>query len=56
MGEMMEEVGGDGFLIAGAVTRKAVAEIADGLAPALRGRLIRTGYGHKYFRDNLLEF
>jgi hypothetical protein len=57
MGEMMEEVGGDGFLLAGAVTRKAVAEIADGLAPALRRRrLIRTGYGHKYFRDNLLEF
>jgi alkanesulfonate monooxygenase SsuD/methylene tetrahydromethanopterin reductase-like flavin-dependent oxidoreductase (luciferase family) len=57
MGEMMEEAGGDGFLIASAVTRKAVGEIADGLAPALRRRgLMRTGYGHKYFRDNLLEF
>ena len=53
----MEEVGGDGFLIASPVTRKAVGEIADGLAPALRRRrLMRTGYGHKYFRDNLLEF
>jgi alkanesulfonate monooxygenase SsuD/methylene tetrahydromethanopterin reductase-like flavin-dependent oxidoreductase (luciferase family) len=57
MGEMMQEVGGDGFLIASPVTRKAVGEIADGLAPALRRRgFMRTGYGHKHFRDNLLEF
>jgi FMN-dependent oxidoreductase (nitrilotriacetate monooxygenase family) len=57
MGEVMQEVGGDGFLIASPVTRKAVGEIADGLAPALRRRgLMRTGYGHKHFRDNLLEF
>jgi hypothetical protein len=57
MGEMMQEAGGDGFLIASTVTRKAVGEIADGLAPALRRRkLMRSGYSHKIFRDNLLEF
>jgi FMN-dependent oxidoreductase (nitrilotriacetate monooxygenase family) len=57
MGEMMQEAGGDGFLIASPVTRKAVGEIADGLAPALRRRkLMRSGYSHKIFRDNLLEF
>jgi FMN-dependent oxidoreductase (nitrilotriacetate monooxygenase family) len=57
MGEMMQAAGGDGFLIASPVTRKAVGEIADGLAPALRRRkLMRSGYGHEFFRDNLLEF
>jgi FMN-dependent oxidoreductase (nitrilotriacetate monooxygenase family) len=57
MGEVMEYVGGDGFLIASPVTRRAITDIADGLAPALRRRgLIRSSYSHEYFRDNLLEF
>jgi FMN-dependent oxidoreductase (nitrilotriacetate monooxygenase family) len=57
MGEIAEEVGGDGFLISGGVNRRYIAEIADGLAPALRKRgLIRDGYTHEMFRDNLLEF
>jgi FMN-dependent oxidoreductase (nitrilotriacetate monooxygenase family) len=57
MGEIMQEVGGDGFLIAQPVSRRTVAEIADGLAPALRRRgLIRKGYPHKTFRENLLDF
>ena len=57
MGELMQEVGGDGFLISNTITRKAVGEIAGGLAPALKRRgLIRKGYSHKNFRDNLLEF
>lgn len=31
--------------------------ITDGLVPALQRRgLIRTGYSHKLFRDNLMEF
>jgi FMN-dependent oxidoreductase (nitrilotriacetate monooxygenase family) len=57
MGEAMEEVGGDGFLICNQVDRRSIAEIADGLAPALRRRgLVRESYTHELFRDNLLEF
>jgi FMN-dependent oxidoreductase (nitrilotriacetate monooxygenase family) len=57
MGEAMEYVGGDGFLVANAVTRRNITDIADGLAPALRRRgLMRSGYEHKLFRDNLLAF
>ena len=58
MDEAMQEVGGDGFLIAlPNVSRKAVAEITDRLVPALQQRgLVRREYGHKHFRDNLLEF
>jgi FMN-dependent oxidoreductase (nitrilotriacetate monooxygenase family) len=57
MGEAMAEVGGDGFLLSPTVTRRNIAEIADGLAPALRRRgLIRDGYEHKTFRENLLAF
>jgi FMN-dependent oxidoreductase (nitrilotriacetate monooxygenase family) len=58
MGEVMEEVGGDGFLFAlSDVSRKTVAEVTDGLIPALQRRgLVRNRYGHEQFRDNLLEF
>jgi FMN-dependent oxidoreductase (nitrilotriacetate monooxygenase family) len=57
MGEAMAHAGGDGFLVASNVTRKKITEIADGLAPALRRRgLIRDGYAHDLFRDNLLAF
>ena len=57
MGEVMQEVGGDGYLIGNRVTRRTIAEISDGLAPALKKRgLIRNGYDHKLFRDNLLAF
>jgi FMN-dependent oxidoreductase (nitrilotriacetate monooxygenase family) len=57
MGEAMEEIGGDGYLLSPIVTRRNIAEIADGLAPALRKRgLIRDGYNHSTFRENLLEF
>lgn len=57
MGEAMEEVGGDGFLLSPTVNRRNLAEISDGLAPALRKRgLIRTGYSYPTFRENLLEF
>ena len=45
MGEVMEEVGGDGFLFSMPnVSRRTTAEIADGLVPALQQRgLTRTG-------------
>jgi FMN-dependent oxidoreductase (nitrilotriacetate monooxygenase family) len=58
MGEVMEEVGGDGFLFSlPNVNRRTLAEIEDGLVPALQDRaLVRAAYTHRTFRDNLLEF
>jgi FMN-dependent oxidoreductase (nitrilotriacetate monooxygenase family) len=57
MEDAMQEIGGDGFLIHDPLTRKAVAEITDGLAPALkRRRVLQRTYPHQYFRDNLLAF
>lgn len=58
MGEVMEEVGGDGFLFSMPnVNRRTLAEIEDGLIPALQDRgLVRRAYEHKHFRDNLLAF
>jgi alkanesulfonate monooxygenase SsuD/methylene tetrahydromethanopterin reductase-like flavin-dependent oxidoreductase (luciferase family) len=60
MGEVMEEVGGDGFLITTPVlrvSRRYLVDITDGLIPALQKRgLTRTAYAHKTLRDNLLAF
>ncbi len=58
MGEVMEEVGGDGFLFSMPdVSRRTMAEITDGLIPALQRRgLTRRAYAHQHLRDNLLEF
>jgi FMN-dependent oxidoreductase (nitrilotriacetate monooxygenase family) len=58
MGEVMEEVGGDGFLFSMPnVQRRTLAEIEDGLVPALQDRgLVRHAYAHAQFRDNLLEY
>jgi FMN-dependent oxidoreductase (nitrilotriacetate monooxygenase family) len=58
MGEVMEEVGGDGFLFTqGNMSRRTIAEVTDGLIPALQQRgLVRTAYEHKHLRDNLLAF
>ncbi|WP_439814688.1 NtaA/DmoA family FMN-dependent monooxygenase [Zavarzinia sp. CC-PAN008] len=58
MGEIMAEAGGDGFLITQPDTsRRSVADIADGLVPALqKRRLVRSSYAFEQFRDNLLEF
>ena len=58
MAEAMAAVGGDGFLFSMPnVSRRSVAEIEDGLVPALQKRgLVRKAYGHAQFRDNLLEF
>ena len=36
MAAVMEEIGGDGFLIQDPLTRKAIVEITDGLVPALQ--------------------
>ncbi|GAA2234274.1 NtaA/DmoA family FMN-dependent monooxygenase [Herbiconiux moechotypicola] len=58
MDEVMQEVGGDGFLFySGELNRKTLAEVADGLVPALQRRgLTRTEYSHERFTDNLLDF
>ncbi len=58
MAEAMEEAGGDGYLFSMPnVTRRLLAEMEDGLVPALQARgLTRASYTHKQFRDNLLEF
>jgi alkanesulfonate monooxygenase SsuD/methylene tetrahydromethanopterin reductase-like flavin-dependent oxidoreductase (luciferase family) len=58
MAEAMQEVGGDGFLFSmGDVSRRVVAEVADGLVPALQARgLVRKAYAHATFRETLLEF
>ncbi len=57
MAEVMEEVGGDGFMMSGTLNRRYLAEIADGLVPELQRKgLMRDGYSHAHFRDNLLEF
>jgi len=54
----MEEVGGDGYLFSMPnVNRRTLAEIEDGLIPALQDRgLMRKAYEHKHFRDNLLAY
>ena len=58
MQEAMQAAGGDGFLFSlPDVSRRTIAEIEDGLAPALQKRgLMRRAYAHAQFRDNLLEF
>jgi alkanesulfonate monooxygenase SsuD/methylene tetrahydromethanopterin reductase-like flavin-dependent oxidoreductase (luciferase family) len=58
LGELMEEIGGDGFLInSHVVHRRYISEITDGLMPALQRRgLTRKAYAHESFRDNLMEF
>lgn len=56
MEEIMQEVGGDGFLIGNPVTRRELTEVCDGLAPVLRRRgSIRAGFRHSTFRENLLD-
>ena len=60
MGEVMAEVGGDGFLITTPVmrmSRRYIVEITDWLVPALQRRcLARPAYAHEKLRDHLLEF
>jgi len=58
MDEAMQEVGGDGFLFSMPnVNRRTLAEIEDGLVPALQDRgLVRRAYEHAHFRDNLLAY
>lgn len=60
MEAIMEEIGGDGFLITmhnQAVSRRHVAEVTEGLVPELQHRgLVRSGYTRGTLRDTLREF
>jgi FMN-dependent oxidoreductase (nitrilotriacetate monooxygenase family) len=57
MEEVMEQVGGDGFLVVMPFTRRNLTDVGDGLAPVLRRRgLIRDGYPYRTFRENLTTF
>jgi long-chain alkane monooxygenase len=58
MQEIMQEVGGDGFLFFNSYfDRRYVMEVCDGLVPELQRRgLTRKAYAHKHLKDNLLEF
>lgn len=60
MGAAMDDVGGDGFLITTptqSTNRRQIAEVTDGLVPALQRRgLVRTEYSHTMLRDNLRAF
>jgi len=58
MQEVMQEIGGDGFLFFNSYfDRRYVMEVCDGLVPELQRRgLARKAYAHKHLRDNLLEF
>lgn len=60
MGEAMEQVGGDGFLITTpslSTNRRHIAEVTDGLVPALQRKgLVRESYSHKTLRENLRAF
>ncbi|GAA4680870.1 NtaA/DmoA family FMN-dependent monooxygenase [Frondihabitans cladoniiphilus] len=58
MDEFMQEVGGDGFLIYGQpISRQSIAEVTDGLSPALQRRgLLREDYAHATLRENLRSF
>jgi FMN-dependent oxidoreductase (nitrilotriacetate monooxygenase family) len=57
MQEVMEEIGGDGFLVQAHLKPKYVHALTDELVPALQRRgLTRTEYAHKHLRDNLRAF
>jgi FMN-dependent oxidoreductase (nitrilotriacetate monooxygenase family) len=58
MQDIMEEVGGDGFLFFNTYfDRRYIMEVCDGLVPELQRRgLTRKQYSYPHFKDNLMEF
>ena len=57
MRDIVAEVGGDGFLIAGAFKKTYMSAICDRLVPELQRRnLTRSSYEHEHLRDNLMAF
>ena len=54
---VMDEVGGDGFLIEGSGYNRQLSELVNGVIPVLqKAGAVRTEYGGKTLRDNLREF
>ncbi len=60
MGEVMEAVGGDGFLITPPfhrISRRLISDVTEGLVPALQRRgLVRSAYTSSTLRQTLKEF
>ena len=60
MGQAMEEIGGDGFLISTPfqqISRRFINEVCEGLVPALQRRgLVREAYTRSTLRETLREF
>jgi len=60
MGEAMEAIGGDGFLISTPfqrISRRFITEVCEGLVPALQRRgIARKAYTQTLLRDTLREF
>ena len=57
MEKIIAEVGGDGFIIAGPLTRRYITEATDGRTPAPQKReRARTEYSHAQFRDHMMAF
>ncbi len=57
MAEAMQEICGDGFAFTAPMTRRSIAEIANGLVPALqRLGVARQGYSAATLRGTLMEF
>ncbi len=57
MADAMAEIGGDGFLFTEPLSRRSIAEITDGVVPALQRRgHARRAYRHATLRENLMEF
>ncbi|NIJ15705.1 NtaA/DmoA family FMN-dependent monooxygenase [Sphingobium vermicomposti] len=55
--EMMDEIGGDGFLLEGVGFNHQLPDLVDGLVPALqRAGAVRTDYEGTTFREVLREF
>ena len=57
MAQTMQAIGGHGFLITEALSRRTISEITDGVVPALQRRgHLRSSYTGKTLRDNLFAF
>lgn len=57
MGEIMDEVGGDGYMISGPMNRRYIAEFTDGVVPCLQKRgYMRSHNKPGTFRDRLAEY
>jgi FMN-dependent oxidoreductase (nitrilotriacetate monooxygenase family) len=57
MADAMHEIGGDGYAFTAPMTRKSIAEVANGLVPALqRLGVARRAYSGATLRETLMEF